>query len=217
MAKCRACGSEIEGTPRFCPSCGSALAALPTEPKPAGAPAPPASSPVKRVALILFPIALVGGLIIFWLALNPSAHPVIGGQPEVSEPVSYARDTVRAVAVTAREEGGELVFPLELVTRHRLVQFEYTGGKTPRSVLAYIEPSGRLVTAIALSEHCGSTEFTLAGNDIWCARCPSHWDMTTMEPYACCPKYYPDPIPSRVVGNEVRVSTAAVTGWAGRL
>jgi hypothetical protein len=41
--------------------------------------------------------------------------------------------------------------------------------------------------------------------------------MMTMEAYACCAQYYPDPIPSRVVGNEVRISRDVVEKWAGRL
>jgi hypothetical protein len=41
--------------------------------------------------------------------------------------------------------------------------------------------------------------------------------MATMEAYACCAKYYPDPIPSRVTGDEVRIRKSAVREWAGRL
>jgi hypothetical protein len=41
--------------------------------------------------------------------------------------------------------------------------------------------------------------------------------MMTMEAYACCAQYYPDPIPSDIVDNEVRISEAAVKNWAGRL
>jgi uncharacterized membrane protein len=116
-----------------------------------------------------------------------------------------------------REEGEDLVFSLDDLKNHRLVRFEYLGGKTPRTLMAYIAPDGRLVTAMSLSEHCGSTEFEIRNNQIHCSRCPSHWDMMTMEAYACCAQYYPDPIPSRVVGNEVRIRKSIVENWAGRL
>ena len=83
--------------------------------------------------------------------------------------------------------------------------------------MAYIAPDGRLVTAISISDHCGSTEFKIKDNKIYCAHCPSVWDMMTMEAYTCCAKYYPDPIPSRVAGNEVHVAKDLVEKWAGRL
>jgi hypothetical protein len=114
-------------------------------------------------------------------------------------------------------EGDDIVFSLADLRKGRLVRFEYTGGKTPRPLMAYIAKDGRLVTAISVSEHCGSTEFRIMDNRIYCAHCPSQWDMMTMEAYACCAKYYPDPIPSRVVGETVRIKKEVVEEWTGRL
>ena len=209
MARCRQCGSELDTTARFCPSCGGAAGGEKAE-------AAPAVSPVRRAGMVLIPLALLAGGVVFWRYLHPSAHPVIAEQPRVAES-AVATDTVGMTDIAVREEGDDLVFPLAAVREHRLVRFEYKGGKTPRSVLAYVEPAGRLVTAISLSEHCGSTEFTIGGGQIRCAQCPSRWDMATMEAYACCAKYYPDPIPSRVTGDEVRIRKSAVREWAGRL
>jgi hypothetical protein len=84
-------------------------------------------------------------------------------------------------------------------------------------MMAYITPDGRAVTAISMSEHCGSKEFKIKENKIYCAQCASSWDMMTMEAYACCAPYYPDPVPSKVVGNEVHISKEVVEKWAGRL
>jgi uncharacterized membrane protein len=162
-------------------------------------------------------LLLVAGGAFVWRELNPSVHPVIEAQPVVSEPVNYGPETVSMVPVTAVEDGPDLVFSLAELKKDRLIRFEYNGGKTPRAVMAYIAKDGRLVTAIALSDHCGSTEFQIRDNKIYCAHCPSYWDMMTMEAYACCGQYYPDPIPSRVTGDQVRVSKEIVAKWAGRL
>jgi len=67
------------------------------------------------------------------------------------------------------------------------------------------------------SEHCGSTDFFLSGNNIHCAQCPSYWNMASMEAYACCQKFFPDPIPSRVVGEEIRIDAAVARNWKSRL
>ena len=167
--------------------------------------------------MIVFGALILFGVGFFIFFLSPSVHSVIKNQPTVFEPASYDSNAVTMIPVISWEEGNDLVFSLQDLKQHRLVRFEYNGGKTPRSVMAYIAPDGRLVTAISLSEHCGSTEFEIKNNQIYCARCPSHWDMMTMEAYACCGQYFPDPIPSRVIGNEVHVSKAVVEQWAGRL
>ncbi len=211
--KCSNCEFELTATAKFCPNCGASAqqVVVPEGPPRKG------YSVTKRVAFVLFPVVLIVGTFIFIQYLNPSVHSVIQQQPVVAAPADYGSDPVVMTPVDFREDGGDLVFSLEDLKRHRLVRFEYRGGQTPRSVMAYLAPTGQVVTAISFSEHCGSSEFTIKDNNIFCARCPSHWDMMTMEAYACCAKYYPDPIPSRVSGNEVRVPKLFVERWAGRL
>jgi hypothetical protein len=218
MKQCTSCGSELAGSPRFCPSCGTPVEERRSPELEVSADAGPrGKSAIRRVALILFPAVLLGGTAVFFLYLNPSVHSVIQGQPVVSAPHDYDTNFVSAVEIPVREDEYDLVFRLSDLLRHRLVRFEYTGSTTTRPIMAYIDPHGRLVTAISVSEHCGSTEFRIKDNRIYCARCPSNWDMMTMEAYACCAKYYPDPIPSRVIGDEVHITKEVVEKWAGRL
>ena len=213
--QCKNCESDINESTRFCPTCGTAVqqASVP-QVQPASA---KQRTMTRKVALILFPVALAAGIAIFVQYINPSVNSVIRDQPVVSTRTDYDSNFVTMATVTFREEQGDLVFSLEELKKHRLIRFEYTGGQTPRPVLAYIAPTGQLVTAISVSEHCGSTEFKIKDNKIYCAHCPSYWDMMTMEAYACCAKYFPDPIPSRVAGNEVHVPKVLVEKWAGRL
>lgn len=212
--QCKTCGSKLADLARFCPACGS-------NPLSEGTSAPEVrasqKASVRRVAMFLFLPLLIAGILIFAWYLNPSVHSVIKKQPVVTDPLTYDSNAVAMIDVSYKEEGGDLVFSLSELLRRRLVRFEYTGGQTPRPVMAYIAPTGQLVTAISVSEHCGSTEFKIKGNKIYCARCPSNWDMMTMEAYACCAKYHPDPIPSRVVGDKVHVAKVDVEKWAGRL
>lgn len=211
--KCKTCEVELTASAKFCPNCGTNVQQA-VEP---AVSVPKQRSVTKRVAFVLFPGVLIAGTFIFLQYLNPSVHTVIQQQPVVAAPVDYGSEPVGMVPIDFREEGGDLVFSLEELKRHRLVRFEYRGGQTPRSVMAYLAPTGQVVTAISFSEHCGSSEFTIKDNKIFCARCPSNWDMMTMEAYACCAKYFPDPIPSRVNGDEVRVPKLFVERWAGRL
>jgi uncharacterized membrane protein len=167
--------------------------------------------------LIVGSIALLAVIGTFISFLNPSVHKIIQDQETVAPPADYGSEFVETVDVAIREDGDDVLFSLNDVKRHKLIRFEYKGGKTPRPIMAYIAPTGQVVTAVSVSEHCGSTTFKIKENKIFCAQCPSNWDMMTMEAYACCAKYFPDPIPSRVVGDDVRISKATIEKWAGRL
>jgi uncharacterized membrane protein len=172
---------------------------------------------MRRASIVLFPLLAIGGLSILWGYLHRSEHPVIRSQPVVSGSRLYDSAGVRATEIAASVIGDDIAIPLAAVMNDTIVRFEYTGGGTPRWLLAYVAVNGKLVTAISLSEHCGSTEFLLRGDQIVCARCPSRWHMTSLEAYACCGKYYPDPIPSRVEGSNVLIERSAVDRWAGRM
>jgi uncharacterized membrane protein len=166
---------------------------------------------------VLIPAAAFVGAVLVWQYLHPKIHPVIAAQPVVDQDVHADTGQVVMTPIAARIDGDDLVIRLDDVRRHRLVRFEYAGATTTRPLLAYIARDGHLVTAVSVSEHCGSSEFVLKGDRIHCARCPSSWDMLTFEAFACCARYYPDPIASRVVGGEVRIARGDIERWAGRL
>ena len=162
-------------------------------------------------------VVLVGGVLLYLSYLKPGLHSVIRDQPVVSPPVTYDSTGVDMTDIVCEVRDGDIVVRLEDVLRYRLVRFHHAGGKAPHDVMAYIAPDGRLVTAISYSENCRSNQFLLRNNQIYCAYCPSRWDMETMEAFACCGKYFPDPIESRVEGGMVRIRKEVVEQWAGRL
>ena len=220
MNKCMACGTGLAVSTKFCPSCGAPVAAFTDS----GGRSPSGevtriqtTSIFRRVGLILIPIILIVGGVVFYSYVSPSVQSVIKKQPVVARPDDYDSNVVTMTNVSYRLEGDDIVFSLSDLKQYRLIRFEYPTRTIVRPVMAYIDPQGRAVTAISLSDHCGSTEFQIKNNQIYCAHCPSHWDMMTMEAYACCGTYYPDPIPSKVVGNEVHIPKQEVENWAGRL
>jgi uncharacterized membrane protein len=212
---CKNCGNELKGSPRFCPVCGSLVEkAKESEETPSRR---SESSKPRLVGTLLFAVVVATGLILFFFYLNPAMHSVIARQPVVTTPPLADTMFITSTPVSFREAGGDIIISLEEVLSHRLVRFEYPAKTVTRPVIAYLGTDGRVITAISVSEHCGSTDFKIKGDQIYCARCQSHWDMMTMEAYSCCQQYYPDPIPSKVVGNEVRIPRSVIESWAGRL
>jgi hypothetical protein len=162
-------------------------------------------------------LILVTGVGIFLDQLLRTFHPVIEQQPDVAMVTMYRDDQIRSTPVEAVMVGGKIGVPLRLVQEHKIVRFFDPEQQQTIPLIAYVTPQGKLVTAISKSEQCGSTDFYLSGNNIHCASCGSYWNMASLEAYACCQRYYPDPIPSSVSGDMVVIEPALVRQWQSRL
>jgi hypothetical protein len=123
---------------------------------------------------------------------------------------------ISSTLIQARVEGSFIIVSLNEVVRNRIVRFYDPESRQTIPILAYITPSGRLVTAMSLSEGCRSTDFYLEGENIHCANCPSYWNASSLEAYACCQKYFPDPIESTILGDELRLEATRVRQWQAR-
>lgn len=211
---CRKCGSVVKSEMRFCPVCGSTIQlqqdALQSE-------LPVKNPQVKRwVIRGAIIVVLVVGIGAFLNQLLRTFHPVIEKQPDVAMVTMYRDEQIRSTPVEAVMVGGKIGVPLRTVQEHKLVRFFDPEKQQEVPIIAYITPQGKLVTAMSKSEQCGSTDFYLSGNNIHCASCGSYWNMASMEAYACCQRFFPDPIPSSVSGDMVVIDPAAVRQWRSR-
>ena len=209
---CSQCGSALERASEVCSVCGTRRQARPEEP--AAPTAPGTRRWIIRAAIVLFVIV---GVAVFADQLLRTYHPVIDDQPVVAMATVYGDEPVASVPVAATMEGEFITIPFNDVKQHKLVRFFDPEGQQQIPMIAYITPTGKLVTAMSSSEHCGSTDFYLRGNNIHCTNCASYWNMASLEAYACCARYYPDPFPSTVVGDKVRIEAATIRRWESRL
>jgi hypothetical protein len=166
------------------------------------------------VVRAIFVTAAIGGVWAFYGDAFRDYHPVIAKQPEVSAPGSPGR--VNSTLVTARVEGPFIIVSLADLRERRIVRFFDPESVQTVPMLAYLTTSGRVVTAMSISENCRSRDFYLEGENVHCANCPSNWNASSLEAYACCQKYYPDPIPSTVLGDEVRIEAVTARSWQTR-
>ena len=211
--QCSLCGSEVEQNAKFCPHCGSNLAASQAIP-PAGGHSQ--SYRFRWVARLGIAAVLVVGVLSFYRDAFRAYHPVIEKQPDVLQIKSYGTEKIPSTLVQAKVEGPFMIISLKEVAEKRVVRFFDPENQQTVPILAYVTPAGRLVTAMSLSENCRSTDFYLEGENIHCANCPSYWNASSLEAYACCQKFYPDPIPSTVLGDEVRIEASTVRKWQAR-
>jgi len=212
--RCPTCGADSSGSSKFCPSCGTRL----TTDVQSGSADQARGGQVQRWVLRgLLLLVTVGGIGIFLNQILRTYHPVIEAQPMVAMTTVYRDEQIASEDIQASMVDGMISLPLAVVKEKKLVRFYDPEGIQSLPMIAYVTPQGKLVTAMSVSEHCGSDEFYLEGNDIHCARCASYWNMSSMEAYACCQKYYPDPFPSVVLGDDIRIDPSVIRTWESRL
>lgn len=212
--QCQQCGTTVQVGVRFCPQCGWKFSAGP-ETETSGPVAPLSRKRIVYGALIV--VMLVGGLSIYLKVLLREYHPVIADQPEVVVQFNYGiEQKIPSAPATARMEGNAVTIPLQAVLDGKIVRFFDPEGIQSVPVIAYVTPEGKIVTAMSISENCRSTDFYLKGHNIHCANCPSYWNMASLEAYACCQMYYPEPIPSTLVNGQIRIDAQVLRNWKTR-
>ncbi len=208
---CTQCGSTLSEGQKFCVQCGAPVTST-TE-----AARPTLARKSSLLPKTIIAVVLLFGLGYYYSTLTRNYHPVIADQPSVGFGTNPGPEKIMSFKTSAGTDGGDIVIPVDEVMKHRIVRFNDPEGKQVVPVLVYITPRGKIVSAMSISEACRSTDFYLEGKTIHCASCPSYWDMESLEAYACCQKYYPDPIPSRVERGVLRISKNVVQEWRTRL
>lgn len=211
--QCPQCGSAVSESVKFCPRCGSNLGGSLSQSE-GDAQKVLARSKWLMRGLLFF--VLAAGLVAYIRDAFRTYHPVIEKQPAVMQSVTVTAEKISSTNARARMEGPFIVVSLKDIVQHRLIRFFDPEGIQNVPMIAYLTSSGKLVTAMSISENCRSTDFYLEGENIYCAACPSYWNMTSLEAYACCQKFYPDPIPSTILGDDVRIEAQAVRNWKTR-
>ncbi|MFA6467518.1 MAG: Fe-S-containing protein [Bacteroidota bacterium] len=205
---CPQCGSQQLSTAVVCLHCGTVLKIVePTAQQ----------RTIKIASVVILAGVLIAGIGSFFSTIGRTYHPVIDEQPSVGYGISAAPGKIMSSSMTATIDGDDIVIPTENVLNYRIVRVNDPEGKQTVPILIYVTPRGKVVTAMSISESCRSNDFYLDGNNIHCANCPSYWDMESLEAYACCQKYYPDPIPSTSIGGMIRINKHTVQNWRTRL
>jgi hypothetical protein len=210
--KCTNCGTQLVAIQKFCPQCGTENGSYAEHVS-----VSPNTKRTMLVTKVLLGVALITGLLYFAFTLTRNYHPIIADQPSVGYGTTPGQNKIQSRTITARIDRDDIVVDIETVTGSGLIRFFDPEGIQTVPIIAYVTPRGKIVTAMSISESCRSTDFFLQGNTIHCASCPSYWHMESLEAYACCQKYYPDPIASSVERGILRIPLQTVRNWRTRV
>ena len=205
---CPHCGANQLSSAVVCLNCGKAITVIVQTKQ---------QKVMRFISVVILAGVLVSGIGFFFQTINRAYHPVIEHQPLIGNDVASIKGKVMSVKLTASIDGNDIIVSKDEVMNDRIVRITDPEGIQQVPILIYVTPHGKLVTAMSISESCRSNDFYLEGDDIHCANCPSYWNMESMDAYACCQKYYPDPIPSRIVAGQIRIDKDLVQHWRTRL
>jgi uncharacterized protein len=95
--------------------------------------------------------------------------------------------------------------------------YQQAAGGNILPLLAYIAPSGRLVTATSFCEPCRSVKFHFEGNQLVCDTCFTRWDLNTLLGVAGgCVAYPPEEVSAEVRGDQIFMPKADLEAWVPR-
>ena len=218
MKACPKCQTKNQESGHFCKKCGFQLSNSSFQDK-----KEKVMGDHKRkrlwipVSLAVIAVVLVG--VGYWIIeRNTTANPKVSTQPKVSEKVDYAGQSIRMTDIQAKVEKGKISIPLDVVKEKKMVRFEYENNGNKIPLLAYITPTGKVVTAVSMCEPCRSTRFHINDKKIVCNACATEWNLETLKGIqGGCLNYPPDVIPSTIEKDRIQIDEKIVTQWKPRV
>ncbi|MGE5599659.1 MAG: Fe-S-containing protein [Bacteroidota bacterium] len=166
-----------------------------------------------RLFLVLA-VVLIAGAAGYWAFLRPE-EPASGYDPVEQDAYGGGYVSMTDITVPTAVDG-KITLPLATINEKKLIWFAYGAGKTP--VLAYVAPSGKIITAISMCEPCRSERFHIEGDELVCNACGTRWTLEDLQGISGgCPEYPPEKLENSISGDQVLISEKAVLTWKPRV
>ena len=172
--------------------------------------------PFVKIIVIL----LVAAIPLAWFILRNSSEAVSGSVSgtQIAEKVSYKSQTIRMTSVDGVAGSGDIEIPAEIVKDKKIVYFEYNKGGKKAPLMAYITPSGKLVTAVSMCEPCRSTKFHIEGDEMVCNACGTRWTLEGLQGISGgCLAYPPDVVAHTIENGKVKIQDTIILDWKPRV
>jgi len=217
MKICPKCQTKNQDESNFCKKCGFKLLNHGFDDKREKVLGGRKKSFIIPIFLTILVISVIG--IGYWiLSTKSKTNPKLPAQPKISERIDYSGQTIKMTDIQAKVDKGNIFIPVDIVIKNRLIRFEYEGNGLKYPLLAYLTPSGRVVTAISMCEPCRSTRFHINENKLVCNACYTEWNIETLKGIqGGCLNYPPDVIPSKIEKGNIVIDEKVVLQWKPRV
>ena len=218
MKACPKCQTKNQDSNNFCKKCGFQLSGSSFQEKKEKV----LGEKKRKHILIPISLAVLAMVLVgagYWIIEgNTGNNPKVSSQPKVSDKVDYSGQTIRMTDIQAKVEKGKISIPLNVVKEKKIVRFDYENNGLSIPLLAYVTPSGRVVTAVSMCEPCRSTRFHINDKKIVCNACGTEWNLETLKGIqGGCLNYPPDVIQSTIEKDRIQIDEKNITQWKPRV
>ena len=172
----------------------------------------------RTFAALVVVIAVVVGLIAFSNAGQggttdgSNTNSAVTGSSQTA-----AKDKVEMTDVKATVANGSVTVSESEVRKAGIVYYEYRGAMDV-NLLAYVGPSGNIITAVSLCEPCRGQKFHIEGTTLVCNTCGSVWELETHKAVSgACTNYPPEILQSETLNGQVVIAESKVLAWEPRV
>ncbi len=220
MKPCPKCHTQNRESSNFCKKCGVRISASQFSDKQERVLSGGKKFPWFMILSALAVIALGG--IAYWIidGNTPANSEVSSVAPRViaAANVDYTGQKISMVDIQATAKNGKITLPMDLVLEKRFVRFEYDAGGNKIPMLAYVTPSGKVITAVSMCEPCRSTRFHIQDTTLVCNACYTKWTLDTLKGISGgCLNYPPDVIPNTIEKGVIQIDEKKATEWKPRV
>ncbi len=214
---CPKCKTKNLRSNRFCKKCGFAFSGS-LKDKRRNVLAKKKRLSVRTSILLVLTVISLGWLGSTLFQGNTGGNTAISLLPQVSERVSYSEQSIEMADIEVTVENGKISLLLDDVLDKKIVRYEYDNNGYKLPLLAYITPSGKVVTAVSMCEPCRSTRFHIRGKSMVCNSCSTEWKLETLRGIrGGCLTYPPDIIPSTIENGRIWIDEQIVSRWRPRI
>ncbi len=214
---CPKCKTQNLRSNRFCKKCGFAFSGS-LKDKRRNVLAKKKRLSVRTSILLVLTVISLGWLGSTLFQGNTGGNTAISLLPQVSERVSYSEQSIEMADIEVTVENGKISLLLDDVLDKKIVRYEYDNNGYKLPLLAYITPSGKVVTAVSMCEPCRSTRFHIRGKSMVCNSCSTEWKLETLRGIrGGCLTYPPDIIPSTIENGRIWIDEQIVSRWRPRI
>lgn len=172
--------------------------------------------PFVKVVVILAVVAIPLAWFIF--RDSPDASSGSSAGTKIMDKVSYQNQSIAMTRIEDTVAGGYVEISVDLVKDKKLVYFEYKNAGRQVPLMAYITPTGKLVTAVSMCEPCKSTKFHIENEQMVCNACFTRWTLEGLQGVSGgCLTYPPDVVAHSIEGGKVKIQEKIVLDWKPRV
>jgi uncharacterized protein len=173
---------------------------------------------VQKKKYVIAGMVLLTGIMLFSAVLSLSACSGADRTGYSVGQVDYKNNSIQMTEVASSTENGKISILVSDIIENSIIYTEYNTDNLMIPLMAYVAPSGKLVTAVSICEPCNSRRFFIEDNALVCSACYTRWELEDLKPISGgCLNYPPDAQEYEVEDDSLLLDESLISTWKPRI